>query len=142
MSKSQIVIFGATKFRENSADSVTFHCDDHTAGLPSTQSFSRILPTPRKGNLGTVKALMNARKAFVINSGTATEKSVLGIIKVETSVPVGVSENEFRLYLTEVLKGYNTSQSENGGSDAGRNKSNTDMTVNGLLPDEFGDPTA
>lgn len=140
MPKSQIVTPGSRKFRENSADSVTFHNTDHSAVLPDTTSISRSLPTPRKGNMGTTKISLNCRKAFVIHKDTANEKTVLGIIKVETSVPVGIDADDFYSLVYQSLQGFIT-QSD-GTSYEGRLESIVRLVVNGELPDSFGDPTA
>lgn len=140
MSKSQIVQSGSEKFRENSADSVTFHNGSHTAILPDTVTISRSLPTPRKGNMGTTKISLNCRKAFVIHEGTANEKTVLGIVKVETSVPVGIDPNELFDFVYAALYGFSSYRGDMTAN--GRRESVIQLAVNGKLPDGFGDPTA
>jgi len=139
--KSQLVPHGATKFRENSADSVTFHLAEHTAALPSIVTISRTLPTPRKGNAGTMKIFVNFRKSILINSGLADEKIVLQISKLETSIPVGISAAAARVNVRDSLLGFITTDSNPDNTTAGRDQSLEDMLVTGILPDQHGDPT-
>lgn len=85
--------FGSKKFRENSADSVLFHLKDHTPELPRTLTVTRTLPTPRKGNAGTMKVQFNLRRNYQIPNGTGF-KTVPAIVKLETSMPVGLKPRE------------------------------------------------
>ncbi len=85
--------FGSKKFRENNADSVLFHLKDHTPELPRTLTVTRTLPTPRKGNAGTMKVMFNIRRTYEIPSGTGF-KTVPAIVKLETSMPVGLKPRE------------------------------------------------
>lgn len=141
--KSQVVPHGAIKFRENSADSVTFNLSGHTAALPRTLTISRVLPTPRKGNPGTVKIYMNTRRSFLVDVGTANERTVLAISKNETSIPVGIDAAEAGVFIRTSISGIVGDDDGQGDvSLAGRDASCIDLFVQGLLPDQHGDPTA
>jgi len=88
---------GAVKFRENSADSVLFHLKEHTPSAPATMTITRTLPKPRKGNNGTVKVLINARRHVDIQvDGSEGTRSVPVICKLETSLPVGAEVEVLR----------------------------------------------
>jgi hypothetical protein len=90
MSIEQFIQPGASKFRENSADSVVFNLEGHTPEYPRSLTMTRTLPVPRKGNAGTSKVLLNFRVSA--NIGTAdVPKIVPTILKIETSIPVGTS---------------------------------------------------
>lgn len=84
------------KIRELSSDSVLFAINDiennafgHTAELPLTCTVTSTLPVPRKGNPGTVKTLWNFRMTDTLDKGTASERKVPVIVKLETSFPIG-----------------------------------------------------
>jgi hypothetical protein len=116
------------KFRENSADSNMYHHGDYTPSFPSTTSVSRILPVPRKGNMGTCKTLINTRRTVVINRGLSSERSVPVIIKIETSVPVGINLPDL-LQTMQQVGGFIDTKQENM-------QAIQDLFLTGRLPDE------
>jgi len=116
------------KFRENSADSNMYHHRNYTPALPVTTSVSRILPVPRKGNMGTCKTLINSRKTVIINRGLSTERSVPVIIKIETSVPVGITLPDLVTTMNQV-SGFVDTKQENM-------QAIQDLFLTGRLPDE------
>lgn len=88
MSQDKLLPGGTVKYRENSADSVVFHLFGHTASAPRTMTITRDLPTPRKGNLGTMKVKVNVH--MPVDIGTELVPNITPtVIKLETSVPVG-----------------------------------------------------
>lgn len=80
-----------TKYREHSADSATYIRPGHSIEKPSTITINSDLPTPRKGNPGTMKTTVNCRQSDVLDEGLSTERVVPVICKVQTSFPVGCS---------------------------------------------------
>lgn len=134
---SQLIPLRSVKFRENSADSVTFNMDGHGADEPRTVTISRSLPTPRKGNQGTVKTFINVRKTVIINEDTANEKPVVAILKIETSVPVGCSDSAIMDMFKSILDGLTTTGEY---SEPGRIRSMSNLFIKGLLPNRSGDP--
>nr|6YFG_AA Chain AA, coat protein [Beihai levi-like virus 32]6YFG_AB Chain AB, coat protein [Beihai levi-like virus 32]6YFG_AC Chain AC, coat protein [Beihai levi-like virus 32]6YFG_AD Chain AD, coat protein [Beihai levi-like virus 32]6YFG_AE Chain AE, coat protein [Beihai levi-like virus 32]6YFG_AF Chain AF, coat protein [Beihai levi-like virus 32]6YFG_AG Chain AG, coat protein [Beihai levi-like virus 32]6YFG_AH Chain AH, coat protein [Beihai levi-like virus 32]6YFG_AI Chain AI, coat protein [Beih len=88
------------KLRELSSDSTLFTLPGHSVTLPNTLGIVSHLPTPRKGNPGTVKTMRNLRKTILLGAGTASERAVPIVIKTETSFPVGTTEED----RAEVLK--------------------------------------
>jgi len=80
---------GSRKFRETNADSVVFHMANHRASSPAIVTASRVLPTPRKGNPGTNKIMLNFRITTILDEGLPTERQAPVILKIETSIPVG-----------------------------------------------------
>lgn len=94
MPQFQILPVNTVKFRENSSDSVVFHLEGSTAEMPYTMTFTRQLPTARKGNNGTMKTFVNIR--FTVNIGTdEVPKYVPQVVKLETSIPVGSEVTTF-----------------------------------------------
>jgi len=93
---------GTKKFRENSADSVLFHLEGHTPELPRTLTVTRNLPTPRKGNAGTMKVTFNVRRSFTLPQGTGY-KVVPAIVKLETSMPVGLTAGQCIETLNQIM---------------------------------------
>lgn len=88
MSNVNLLPQNAVKFRENSADSVVFHLQGSTPSMPKSLTVTRILPTARKGNAGTMKIMINVR--ITSNLGDQiTPRYVPTILKLETSCPVG-----------------------------------------------------
>jgi len=77
------------KLREKSADSVLYTLRHHNIEMPQTLTVTSSLPSPRKGNPGTVKTVMNLRLTDKLDRGLPTERNVPIIIKLETSFPVG-----------------------------------------------------
>lgn len=78
-----------TKLREKSADSILYTLEDHAADFPQTVTITSTLPTPRKGNPGTVKTLINVRTTIALDEGKPSERYVPLIAKLEMSCPVG-----------------------------------------------------
>lgn len=129
MSQNKLLPSGTVKYRENSADSVVFHLKGHTAQAPRTMTITRELPTPRKGNLGTMKLKINVH--MPVDIGTETVPNITpSVVKVETSVPVGAHssalQTAFRAISAMMFSDY-----ENG--DASQPVSN--LFLYGLLPD-------
>lgn len=83
-----------TKFRELSNDKILYNCPGHSIELPQTVTITSTLPTPRKGNPGTVKTLVNVRRTIVLGEGTASERNVPVVAKIELSLPLGTSAAE------------------------------------------------
>lgn len=95
----------AEKFRENSADSVVFHSLGHTPTSPATVTVTRTLPKPRKGNNGTMKVLVNARRTVDITApGDAGTRPVPVIVKLETSMPVGADITDLTHVLVDIMR--------------------------------------
>lgn len=80
-----------TKFRENSKDSIVYIQEGHTVNKPKLVTITSDLPTPRKGNAGTMKTTVNCR--VTVNIAPAGEPEILVpvIAKLQTSFPVGVT---------------------------------------------------
>jgi hypothetical protein len=116
---------GAKKFRENSADSVLFHLNQHTPALPRTLTSTRELPKPRKGNLGTNKTFLNFRIMRNIATTGEADKLVPQIVKIETSNPVGITEDDMAEILVEVVRFI--------GSNATYRPTQVQMYINGEL---------
>jgi hypothetical protein len=85
-----------TKLRELSPDSINYTRVGHTVQLPVTVTVSSELPTPTKGNAGTVKTTINSRVNVMLAPGTPNEKRVPVICKVQTSFPVGTTLEDRR----------------------------------------------
>jgi hypothetical protein len=80
-----------TKLRELSPDSINYTRIGHSVQLPITVTVSSDLPSPTKGNAGTVKTTINSRVNVMLAEGTPNEKRVPVICKVQTSFPVGTT---------------------------------------------------
>lgn len=90
------------KLREKSADSTVYVFDDHTVERPHTLTITSTLPTPRKGNPGTVKTQLNMHKTVVLDEGTSNERTVPLVVKTETSFPVGTSQADREAVLLDM----------------------------------------
>lgn len=91
------------KLREISADTIMYTRSEHSVTHPVTVTVSSELPVPRKGNAGTVKTTVNSRVTVNIDEGTASEKSVPVICKVQTSFPVGTTLTQRRSAIAGAL---------------------------------------
>lgn len=85
------------KLREASSDSILYTRPEHSVTHPVTVQVSSELPMPRKGNAGTVKTTVNSRATVNLDEGTALEKAVPVICKIQTSFPVGTTLAQRRL---------------------------------------------
>jgi hypothetical protein len=85
------------KLREINSDTVQFALTEHTPQNRHLLTVTSKLPTPRKGNPGTVKTTVHMLKDFELTSDDGTKKLVPVIIKLETSFPVGTNSNELKL---------------------------------------------
>lgn len=84
------------KFRENSKDSIVYLSKLHTVELPKLVTVTSQLPTPRKGNLGTMKTTINSRWTVNIASSGEPVNPVPIIVKLQTSFPVGSQVTDMR----------------------------------------------
>lgn len=128
MSTANLLLPGTRKFRENSADSVTYHLSGHTATNPRTITISRTLPTPRKGNPGTCKIAINARNNVTLDVTKPTERVVPVIFKCETSVPVGANIQALEDLFWELKQVLDW--------DSNFKNEQSDLFTSGMLPDE------
>lgn len=102
----QILPADSLKFRENSADSIVYHLPGHTPTRPFTATVTRALPSPRKGNAGTMKIFVNIRKSEEITGPDGISRIVPVITKLETSVPVGTDAQTGLFTCLEVIRGF------------------------------------
>lgn len=128
--KHNLLPADSIKFRENSADSVVYHLENHTSALPHTMTITRSLPVPRKGNAGTMKIFINVRKTVVMATPDG-DRAVPLISKLETSLPVGCSIQDF-------ISGCFTPLSALTGTHIEIAKEQQDLFQTGLLPDNTG----
>lgn len=77
------------KYRENSKDSIVYIAQSHTVEQPRLVTVTSELPTPRKGNAGTMKTTINSRWTVNIAKDGEPENNVPVIVKLQTSFPVG-----------------------------------------------------
>lgn len=127
----------SVKFRENSADSVVYQLEGHTATEPATLTITRVLPTPRKGNNGTMKVYLNARRTTSITvpgDAGSVIRQVPVICKVETSLPVGADT----MVLKQLFSDLSRFMTVNGSADDDQER----VFASGLLPDGTGDTSA
>lgn len=92
----------AKKFREISTDKVTYTLAGFTLDKQNLLTVQSILPSPRKGNPGTLKTAFNFRKQVTLDAGLSTEREAPIVIKVDMSFPLGASvddKNAARAYL-------------------------------------------
>lgn len=82
--------------RTTGPDTTVYSLPGHTPVNPFTLTAVSRLPVPRKGNAGTTKTTLSLRREITINKGTDQEKIVPMIARIETSVPVGVSQSDFK----------------------------------------------
>lgn len=85
------------KLRELSSDSILYTRPEHSVTKPVTVTISSDLPTPRKGNAGTVKTTINSRVTVALDEDTQQEKNVPVICRVQTSFPVGSTLEQRRM---------------------------------------------
>nr|APG77301.1 hypothetical protein [Wenzhou levi-like virus 5] len=85
-----------TKFRENSKDSIVYIAQSHTVERPRLVTITSELPTPRKGNAGTMKTTVNSRWTVNIAADGEPENNVPVIAKLQTSFPVGTPVYEMQ----------------------------------------------
>lgn len=99
-----------TKFRELSPNKTQYIFDDHTIEMPHTVTITSILPSPRKGNPGTLKTQLNYHRTVIADAGLPTQRYVPQVVKIETSFPVGTDHEEM---IQTFLMGLSVSQARN-----------------------------
>nr|APG77094.1 hypothetical protein [Beihai levi-like virus 29] len=93
------------KFRELSANKIMYVFDDHTPANPHTLTVTSVLPAPRKGNPGTMKTTMAFHKSVTLDAGTAAERAVPVVARLETSFPMGTSKADRKAVLNALAAG-------------------------------------
>lgn len=88
--------------REISSDTVRFALDNHTPSQRELLTVTSKLPTPRKGNAGTVKNTIHFLKDLSVGTfdNSGQENYAPAIIRIETSFPVG-TDPEILRYLAK-----------------------------------------
>lgn len=92
----------AQKFREIASDKFTYTLTGFSLDNQNLLTVQSVLPSPRKGNPGTLKTFFNFRKQVTLDAGTASEREAPIVIKVEMSFPLGShvdEKNAARAYL-------------------------------------------
>lgn len=92
----------ARKFREIGADKFTYTLAGFTLDKQNLLTVQSVLPSPRKGNPGTLKTFFNFRKQVTLDAGTASEREAPIVVKIEMSFPLGAhidDKNAARAYL-------------------------------------------
>lgn len=82
----------ATKFREVSAGKIVYNLPGSSIEVPKTLTVTSILPTPRKGNPGTVKTLFNLHNQVTLDEGLPTQRQAPIVLKLEVSFPLGSTD--------------------------------------------------
>lgn len=90
----QSILKDITKFRELSPNKIQYIFDDHTVEAPHSVTITSILPSPRKGNPGTLKTMLNYHRTVIADTGLPTERRVPQVVKLETSFPVGTTQED------------------------------------------------
>lgn len=120
---------GAKLFREKGDNGLVFHLGGHTVELPRTMSVQSFMPTPRKNNPGTVKTRINVHWNVLLDAGTASERRVPVVAKVDVSAPVGADTSDI---LQAIYHAHQMSSTEdNGGND---DQMTIDLFKSGYLP--------
>lgn len=115
----------AKKFREIASDKFTYTLAGFTLDQQNLLTVQSILPSPRKGNPGTLKTLLNFRKQVTLDAGLSTERQAPIVIKVEMSFPLGSSiaeKDAARAYLATLADVDDTEVSQ--------------LVYNGILPQD------
>lgn len=130
---NKFVPSSARKFREHNADVTVFQLEGHTPEYPKTLTIKRTLPEPSRRHLGTQKYLFNFN--FGTNVGTESEpKRAPVIVKVETSMPLGASQDAIVEVLANASMLFDRSAPIVPGRPSQMHQT-ADFLKSGLLPD-------
>lgn len=86
------IFFAVTKFREVAAGKIVYNLPGSSIEVPKTLTVTSTLPTPRKGNPGTVKTLFNIHNQVTLDKGLPTERQAPIVVKLDVSFPLGSTE--------------------------------------------------
>jgi len=114
---------GLTKFREISANQVSFISPTHTSEKADKLTLTSTPPKPQPGNAGVTRTLINVQREVVINAGLSNERIVPIVVKMEVSMPVGASVADLDTVLHRIQ--YFTAISE---------EKVTEMYMNAIIP--------
>lgn len=78
-----------TKYRELSANTVSFITSLHTSEKADKLTLTSTPPKAQPGNAGVSRTLLNRQRQVVINEGLDNERIVPIVVKLEVSMPVG-----------------------------------------------------
>lgn len=115
----------AKKFREIAADKFTYTLSGFTLDKQNLLTVQSTLPSPRKGNPGTLKTSLNFRKQVTLDAGLSTERTAPIVIKVDMSFPLGATvadKDVVRAYLAKLANVSDTTVNE--------------LVYNGILPQD------
>lgn len=98
----------ATKFREVSAGKIVYNLPGSSIEVPKTLTVTSVLPTPRKGNPGTVKTLFNIHNQVTLDKDLPTQRQAPIVVKIEVSLPLGSTDADrgFTVGLIDSLSEY------------------------------------
>jgi hypothetical protein len=93
----------ATKFREVSSDKIVYNLPGSSIEDPKQITVTSTLPTPRKGNPGTVITAFNIRRLVVLDAGTDSERKAPIVVKVQYSLPLGSTQVDREAAFADVV---------------------------------------
>lgn len=83
-----------TKFREVAAGKIVYNLPGSSIEVPKVLTVTSTLPTPRKGNPGTVKTLFNLHNQVTLDTGLPTQRQAPIVVKLEVSFPLGSTDSD------------------------------------------------
>jgi hypothetical protein len=81
-----------SKFREVAAGKIVYNLPNSSIEVPKILTVTSTLPTPRKGNPGTVKTLFNIHNQVTLDAGLPTQRQAPIVLKLEVSFPLGSTD--------------------------------------------------
>lgn len=97
----------ADVFTENADSTTLLYKTEHSDQNPSTLEIARKLPS---SNGKVRRVYLNRRRGVTLNSGTADAESVLGIAKLELSIPVGMDDSDVKSLIDDIIGAASTAE--------------------------------